>query len=175
MPQIYVRPLKAYTEGKDGGQWVDAAQDAEDLQTDIDDILADSPVAGEEEWAVHDYEDMPNLGEYPSLEAVSVVGLAVDEHGSGLIEAASHVVDDIGNAEELRETLEERFQGIHDDEDEWAYSYLDNTGMLDELPEWAQAYSAALASEWGRSTIAGGEVAVVDLGPGKGVAVFSSY
>ncbi|MDR0779720.1 MAG: antirestriction protein ArdA, partial [Pseudomonadales bacterium] len=55
-PRIYVACLAAYNNGILHGAWLDAAQEPEALQNEVRDMLAASPIAGAEEWAIHDYE-----------------------------------------------------------------------------------------------------------------------
>src|SRR5688572_9380760 len=64
--RIYVADLAAYNAGHLHGVWIDATQDVEDIQAQIDAMLKSSPVADAEEYAIHDYEgfDGYNLGEY---------------------------------------------------------------------------------------------------------------
>ena len=53
-PRIYVACLAAYNNGRLHGRWIDAAQEADDIQTDVQAMLAESPQPGAEEWAIHD-------------------------------------------------------------------------------------------------------------------------
>ena len=90
-PRIYVADLAAYNAGILHGRWIDAAQDAEDIQAEVNEMLAEgaklygaetlSPV--HEEWAIHDYEgfDGINLSEWESFDRVSELAKAIDEHG----------------------------------------------------------------------------------------------
>lgn len=82
-PRIYVACLAAYNNGKLHGRWLDAAQDPEDLWAEIHDILRTSPEPGAEEFAIHDYENFAGykVSEYESIDNVSAIALAIDEHG----------------------------------------------------------------------------------------------
>ena len=85
-PRIYVACLAAYNAGHLHGDWIDADQTPEQLSADIDAMLADSPIPGAEEWAVHDYEDMPEgMGECPSLDEVSEVARLIAEEGDAAL------------------------------------------------------------------------------------------
>jgi len=80
-PRIYVACLASYNAGKLHGQWIDANQDEESLQDAINGVLVTSPEPGAEEWAIHDYDYMPNLEENPDLEQVSEIARLIEEHG----------------------------------------------------------------------------------------------
>ena len=54
--QICVACLASYNNGILYGKWIDATQDESDIVAEIQGILANSPIEGAEEWAVHDYE-----------------------------------------------------------------------------------------------------------------------
>ena len=63
--QIYVACLASYNNGCLSGKWITPADTEEKLQAQIDAILKASPEPDAEEWAIHDYDNFPNLGEYP--------------------------------------------------------------------------------------------------------------
>ena len=65
--QIYVACLASYNAGRLIGEWITPANDEEKLLAQIDKILKASPEPDAEEWAIHDYNNFPNLGEYPSV------------------------------------------------------------------------------------------------------------
>ena len=106
-PQIYVACLAAYNHSILHGEWLEADQDPENLQEKIDRILATSPALkfGEycEEWAIHDYDDMPNLGEYVSLQEVSDLAKAIAECGEAYEAYIDHVGSEFANLENFRE------------------------------------------------------------------------
>jgi antirestriction protein len=56
-PRIYVACLSAYNNGYLHGWWIDADQEPDALLSDIEEMLADSPMDDAEEWAIHDYEN----------------------------------------------------------------------------------------------------------------------
>src|SRR5690348_8373610 len=87
-PRIYVASLSDYNNGVLHGKWIDAAQEAEEIQTEISRMLAASPTMRElgdpaEESAIHDHEDFAGFepGEYEDLETVSRVARGLAEHG----------------------------------------------------------------------------------------------
>jgi antirestriction protein len=64
-PKIYVACLAAYNNGKLHGKWIDAAQDADDIQSEVDDMLKTSPEPGAEEWAEEYLEDTGAFTDVP--------------------------------------------------------------------------------------------------------------
>lgn len=50
--------------------------------------------------------------------------------------------------EQLAETFAEKFCGYHESVEDWAWDYLDDCGMLAELPEWAQQHRGGLVKSW---------------------------
>jgi antirestriction protein len=111
-PRIYVACLAAYNCGYLHGRWIDAAQDAWAIYDDVKAMLAASPIAGSEEWAIHDYEGFGTIriSEYASFDHVSGLAAFIAEHG----ELGSAVLDyHNGDLEEARETLEDRYLGSY--------------------------------------------------------------
>jgi len=85
--QIYVACLAAYNSGYLHGEWITPKADKEELQEQINKVLKSSPIKEAEEWAIHDYNDFPNLGEYPGIENIIKVQEAIDEHGADVVSA----------------------------------------------------------------------------------------
>ncbi len=52
--RIYVAGLAAYNNGKFHGVWIDATDELEDIQGQINKILVDSPESFAKEYAIHD-------------------------------------------------------------------------------------------------------------------------
>jgi antirestriction protein len=80
---VYVASLADYNAGRLHGAWIDAAQDVEQLEQEVEAMLAASPTQAAEEWAIHDYEGFGPLvlSEYESLERVSGLAQRIAEHG----------------------------------------------------------------------------------------------
>ena len=171
-PRIYVADLKAYVAGTIHGRWIDAHQDAEDLHAEIQALLAESPEAGSEEFALHDYEGFgsASLDEYESLEDVAALAALVVEHGEDLASAVwNHTRGDI---DECKRIIEEDYLGCFDDLEDWAIELFENTGELDALPARLRSYFdfAAFARDCNLS----GDIYSVDATDGRGVHVFSN-
>ncbi len=54
--RIYVADLAAYNNGKLHGVWINACDDLEVIQKQINEMLESSPERFAEEYAIHDYE-----------------------------------------------------------------------------------------------------------------------
>ena len=111
-PRIYIACLAAYNSGILHGAWVDAAQEAWALYDDVKDMLAASPVAGAEEWAIHDHEGFGGvrLEECTGLATVAELAAFIAEHGAVGTALLKHYGGDIAEA---REAMEDRYYGPH--------------------------------------------------------------
>lgn len=80
-PRIYVACLAAYNNSILHGEWIDAAQEPWALYDDVRAMLSASPVAGAEEWAIHDCEGFGGvrIGEHTGLERVSELATFIAE------------------------------------------------------------------------------------------------
>lgn len=81
-PRIYVACLAAYNNGYLHGAWIDATT-PDEIMAGVRAMLADSPLSGAEEWAIHDYEGFEgaSLSEYASVETVCALAEFIGEHG----------------------------------------------------------------------------------------------
>ena len=111
-PKIYVACLAAYNNGTLHGAWIDAAQEAWALYDDVKDMLAASPVAGAEEWAIHDHEGFGEvrIEEHAGLDTVAALAAFIAQHG----EVGAALLDYYGgDVAEAREAMAERYHGPH--------------------------------------------------------------
>lgn len=111
-PRIYVACLAAYNSGILHGAWIDAAQEPWTIYDDVKAMLAASPVADAEEFAIHDYEGFGEvrIEEYTGLERVSELASFIAEHGAVGAAVLDHFCGDI---EEAREAMRDRYMGSH--------------------------------------------------------------
>jgi antirestriction protein len=111
-PRIYVRCLAAYNNAILHGAWIDAAQDADAIQDDVNAMLAASPEQPAEEWAIHDFEGFGSyhLSEWTGFPEVAAIAALIVEHG---VIAAEVLVHYAGDIDEARTALEERYAGVH--------------------------------------------------------------
>jgi antirestriction protein len=109
-PRLYVACLAAYNSGRLHGAWIDAGTDAWAIWDGIAAMLAKSPVAGAEEWAIHDYEGFAGIRirEYEGIERVAELAGFIAEHGTLGAELYNHFG---GNLDEAREAITDRYLG----------------------------------------------------------------
>ena len=135
-PKIYVADLAAYNNGYLHGVWIDATEDLDAIQDQVNDMLKTSPIDGvAEEWAIHDFECFAgyHVGEYDSLETLHEIALFLEEHG----DAASAALSYCSDLDEAREMVEDRYHGCHDSEEEFAAQLYEDCY---EIPEYLQYY-----------------------------------
>jgi len=111
-PRIYVACLAAYNSGTLHGAWIDAAQEPWALWDEVRAMLAASPIAGAEEWAIHDYEGFGGvrIEEYTGLDAVSELAAFISEQGAVGAALLDHYSGDV---DEAREAMADRYLGQH--------------------------------------------------------------
>ncbi|WP_299176170.1 antirestriction protein ArdA [uncultured Brevundimonas sp.] len=107
-PRIYVACLAAYNQGRLHGEWIDAAQEPWALYDAVRTMLDTSPIAGAEEWAIHDYEGFGSLriGEHTGFDRISELAAFIAEHG----EIGAALLDYYsGSLDEARDALADRY------------------------------------------------------------------
>jgi len=134
-PRIYVACLAAYNNGTLHGAWIDAT-DADEIAEAVAAMLAASPVAGAEEWAIHDHEGFGGWspGESEDFATVAEVGALLEEHGAAF---GAWLSD--GGAVDGAE-FEEAFAGVWDSEEAFAENLADDLGLMHGWPDEAQRY-----------------------------------
>lgn len=163
-PRIYVASLSDYNAGRLHGQWLDAAQEPQDLLAGISAMLAASPEPMAEEWAIHDYEQFCGvcLGEYESVETVSKIAQGIIEHGAAFVAWAQHLgLDGWDDLDKFEDCYQGRWESLTD----YAEHLLEDMG-LDEIieravPENLQPYVRIDAEAFGRDLDYSGELSVV--------------
>lgn len=105
--RIYVACLAAYNNGKLHGVWIDATDDIDDIQDQINEMLESSPEEDAEEWAIHDYEGYGSyrLSEYEGIQSVHEIACFIEEHGEIAAELLSH----FSTIDEAKKTMEENY------------------------------------------------------------------
>jgi len=174
-PRVYVASLSDYNAGRLHGDWLEAAQEPEELQDQVAAMLARSSEPVAEEWAIHDYEGFGpvRLGEYESLELVSRLGLGIAAHGEAFA-ALAYVVD---NEPEHLAGFEAVYVGQWESLEAYAEDVLDDMGATAELvhiPEWLQPYVALDVAGFARDLEMSGDVLTASANDG-GVFVFQGH
>ena len=126
--KIYAACLSSYNSGILYGKWIDAAGAiVDEIRESINEMLEKSPMPDAEEYAIHDFADMPNLGEYCSLEDISNYAQLVEsaEQDGYTPEEVCAVVDHFcGNIDDAEEVLENA-HGIWDSFKDYADNFAD--------------------------------------------------
>ena len=137
-PRIYIACLSSYVNGIHYGAWVDAAQPVEDIQEQIKQLLAKSPMPDAEEIVVHAFEDFGSLsiGEYESIEAIQEKASFIVEQGELGAELLANYGGNLADAEEA---LNDYYVGEHESELDYSIHLFDEC-YLHEIPENIQYY-----------------------------------
>jgi antirestriction protein len=126
--RIYVACLASYNAGRLHGRWIDAAQEPAALRAEIEAMLAESPAAGAEEWAIHDYEGFgpAAIAEYEDVEDVARVAQSIVSHGEAFAFWLSH---DPASGRESPERFEDTYLGEHSSEREFCEQLVEDAGL----------------------------------------------
>lgn len=115
--KIYVACLAAYNSGYLHGVWIDALQNEDEIYNDIYAMLAKSPIADSEEFAIHDYSGFGDaqLSEYESIPHIIKLAKFINEHGElGATLLGNYSIDD------AQTLLEDHYYGSYDSEVDFA-------------------------------------------------------
>jgi len=172
-PRIYVASLSDYNAGRLHGTWIDAAQEPDEIATEVGAMLASSSTPGAEEYAIHDFEGFgpARLDEYETLETVSTLARGIAEHGN----AFAHYAATIGSrsTEDLA-GFSDAYLGHYATIEEYAEALVDDLGYDDvierALPEHLHPYVHFDTEGFARDLELSGDVSTSD-GDG-GVYVF---
>ena len=107
--RIYVACLASYNNGILHGCWIDAEQEPDDIRSGIAAMLKASPIAGAEEYAIHDYEGFEgaSLSEYQGIDSVAELAAFIAEHG----ELGGKLIEYFGDLDAAREAIEDHYAG----------------------------------------------------------------
>jgi antirestriction protein len=174
-PRIYVASLSDYNAGRLYGKWIDAAQEPEELEQAIKEMLAHSPDVFAEEWAIHDYEGFGSvrLSEYESLEFVSKLACGIAENGLAFAAWATICA---GNEEALGR-FDEAYVGNWESLEAHASDLLEGLGFdsPEELfPEWIRPYVKIDVEGFARDLELNGDVISMEA-PDGSVWVFDGH
>lgn len=124
-PKIYVACLAAYNDGRLHGEWIDADQGAWAIYDDVKKMLAASPVAEAEEWAIHDYEGFEGIRieEYDGFERVAELAAFAIEHGKLGAEVFSYY----GSLDDARIALSDQYAGQYESLADFAQEITEET------------------------------------------------
>lgn len=129
--RIYVADLAAYNNGKLHGVWINACDDLEDIQEQVNKMLKDSPENFADEYAIHDYEGFGGygLGEYEGIETAHKIACFIEEYPDIGGELLRHFGGDL---EDATKAAEENYSGCYKSLADYAEELTDETS---EIPE----------------------------------------
>ena len=134
--RIYVASLADYNAGRLHGAWIDATQDSDDMQTEVNKMLAETKEPIAEEWAIHDYEGFQGLklGEWESFDKVSEWATAIAEHG----EAYALWADASGASEvgQFNDAYRGHYDTMADFAEDWYSDELTGDSYLMQFIDW---------------------------------------
>ena len=144
-PRIYVADLAAYNSGMLHGVWIDATQELESIQEQIQAMLAYSPTKNSEEYAIHDFENFGSyrVGEFEGIESVHEVASFI----AGYPQYGAELLDYFGTVDEARKTAEEKYCGCYKSVADYAEEMTEQTS---EIPQHLAPYIdyASMARDW---------------------------
>ncbi len=156
--RIYVADLAAYNNGKLHGVWINALDELDDIQDQVNMMLATSPEEFAEEYAIHDYERFGSyvLGEYEGLETAHEIACFIEEHS----DIAGELLNQFGgDLEEARKAVEENYCGCYSSLADYAEEI---TGETSSIPDHLASYIDY--EKMGRDMELGGDVYTVEIG-----------
>lgn len=138
-PAIYCGTYAKYNAGSIGGKWL-ALDDYSDSDSFIEACRELHKDEADPELMFQDFQNFPKdfYAESPDPAKLAALyeWIALDDDDKELLAVYLEHVDQGGDIERAREA----FMGKADSEAAWAEQWLDDAGMLAELPKWAEHY-----------------------------------
>jgi len=156
--RIYVADLAAYNNGKLHGVWINALNDLDDIQDQINDLLKRSPEPDAEEYAIHDYEGFEGygLGEYEGIESAHEIACFIEEYPGIGGELLSHFG---GSLDDAKKAAEENYSGCYKSLADYAEELTDETTQIPENLTYYIDYE-----RMGRDMELGGDIYTIETG-----------
>ena len=123
-PRIYVANLAAYNAGRLKGAFIEPSTDIDELAAQVAEAIGGN--VDRDEWAFHDYDGFPDMGEHPSLEDVAAMAELLEEHPYGIVKAAMGFVGD-DDIDALKEWLDEGY-GVYESQRDYVEQMVDDMG-----------------------------------------------
>jgi antirestriction protein len=134
--RVYVGTYGKYNNGSIKGAWLNFA----DYAGKDEFYAACAELHGDEhdpELMFQDWENIPTgMISEPSIEAELWDWLAMNDDDKELLAVYRKHVDQTGTLEQARDA----FMGTFENKEDWAESYLDDTGLIKEVPESLRGY-----------------------------------
>ena len=133
--KIYVACLAAYNGGRLHGVWIDATQDLDEIQEQVNVMLKGSPEQDAEEWAIHDYEGFGgySVSEYSGFGELHNVASFIEEYP----EIGGELLDHFSDIEEAKNAAKGNYCGCYKSMADYAQELTEETSQI---PEHLQYY-----------------------------------
>ena len=129
-PRIWVGTWATYNEGNLYGRWVDATQTAEEIESEVCDLLNHSPIVNDEEWYIGDHEGLGrNISEQESFERVAEIGEAVSQADDPWAFLEWLEWTDSDDLSRFEEEYRGKFDTPKDFAEEWNYELYGEDGL----------------------------------------------
>lgn len=143
-PCVYVACLAAYNDGYLHGIWIDLTEGFEQAKEKINLMIKSSKADYAEEYAIHDSSGFCGyrVEEYSNIEELCTVAELIDQYereDEGKGELISHLISDFG-IDGAIEQLENNFIGKYDSVLDYAYEYVEDTGMFRDCSDLVSRY-----------------------------------
>lgn len=132
-PEIYIACLSSYANGIHHGAWLDVTQPLGEIQKQIKQLLAKSPMKNAEEIAVHGCSGFGSLfiDEYERIQEIHEKASFILEHGELGAELLAYYGGDL---EYVKKALEEYYEGKYESESDYADHLFDEI-YLSDIPD----------------------------------------
>jgi antirestriction protein len=143
VPRIYVASLSDYNAGRLHGVWLEATE-LRRVRSGVAAMLTASPGGNAEEYAIHDFEGFSRYlpSEFADLGLVCAIGATIVEHGTVFTAYCEHVgfPTQTSSVSTLVTGFTESYQGAYESLETWAEQHLEETGLLQPVPDWLRGY-----------------------------------
>lgn len=122
--RIYVVCKESYKNGHLVGAWIDPTLEVKSIYQAINQILMSSPIPYAQEWMILNHEGfgLLNLESIVDIELIQKTAILIAKHGELALELFAFYGT---NPSEVEEALAYRYQGIYEDELEFAIQHFD--------------------------------------------------
>ena len=156
--RIYVADLAAYNNGVLHGVWIDATDDLDTIQDQINAMLKATPIDEvAEEYAIHDYEGFGGyrVSEYEGIEQIHEIACLIGEYP----DVGGELLDYYSDVDEARKAMEENYCGCHKSVADYAQDLTEQTG---DIPKHLECYIDY--SRMGYDMEVGGDIFTIETG-----------
>ena len=127
--RIYVVDLAAYNGRRLHGVWINALDDVNEIQDQVNAMLKNTPEDDAEECAIHDFEGFCGYGlsEYEGFERVHEIACFINENSELAGELLNHFSGDL---DEARRAIEENYSGCYSSVADYAQELTEDTSEI---------------------------------------------